>query len=238
MSAEAIVSPASSTVLPDVPAPSSAKWSSPTWPPPAGVKVSVEEYLERERASEVRHEYVNGLVIPKDGVYETEDGEIRAMSGESPAHNRVAGNIFTRFARTFEDRECEVFFENIRVCTSPTQYRYPDVIALCGNAQFDNDNPPALLNPGVIVEVLSPSTQTIDRGEKFFEYREISTLTDYVLVAQDRMWVLHYVRQSANQWTVTDITAPTDMLTLPSLQVALSLTDIYRRVTFAPLATP
>ena len=237
MSAKTVVSSVSSPIASGAPAPSGEFPPYPAsapWPPPPGVLVSVADYLERERASEIRCEYVNGRVTPKDGWLETEDGEIRAMAGGSPRHNRLAVSILARFDRAFEDRDCEVFIGDIKVRVVPAQYRYPDVIALCGEADFDNDNPPALLNPSVIVEVLSPSTQAADMGEKFFEYREISTLTDYVLVAQDRIWVLHYARQSANQWTVTDYTNSADNLVLSSLQVTLSLADIYRRVTFAP----
>ena len=191
-----------------------------------------------DAASECRLEYVNGYVVTKDGVYITDAGqvlteEIRAMSGETAPHNRIALNVSALLDRAFEDRECEVYIENIKARVSPNQYRYPDVVAVCGSAQFDNDNPPALLNPMVIVEVLSPSTQGIDRGEKWDEYRVLPTLTDYVLVAQDRIFVTHYARQSATQWIVTDYSAQTDTLTLTSVDVIMTLAEIYRKVTFA-----
>ncbi len=171
-----------------------------------------------ERTAGVRHEYV--------------DGEILAMAGESPAHNRVAGNIYRLLGNIFEERECEVFIENVRLRVTPTQYRYPDVVALCGEAQFDDTKPPSLLNPSVIFEVLSPSTEGFDRDEKFMEYRQIAGLTDYLLVAQDAALVIHYARQSPNQWTLTEYTALTDALSLPALEVALPLSDIYRKIRF------
>ncbi len=93
-------------------------------------------------------------------------------------------------------------------------------------------NPPCLLNPSVLVEVLSPSTQNVDKGEKFDEYKQIATVTDYVLVAQDRMFVTHYVRQSASHWTVTDYEQPTDVLTFATLDVSISLAEIYRKIVF------
>lgn len=111
-------------------------------------KVSVREYLSRERLSEKRHEYV--------------DGEIIAMSGETPAHNQIAGNLYRQLGNRFEERPCEVYFETVKARVMPTQYRYPDVMALCGEARFDAEHPPSLLNPSVIVEVLSPSTESFD----------------------------------------------------------------------------
>ena len=202
-------------------------------------KFTVEEYLAMDRASEARLEYMDGYVMVKDGPYITDAGqvyaeEIRAMSGESAPHNRIAGNVFARLTALFEDRECEVYFENIKVRVSPGQYRYPDVMALCGQAEFDNDKPPALLNPSLIVEVLSPSTKGVDRGEKWEEYRSLPTLTDYLVVTQDRAAVTHYARRNATQWIVTDYTALTDTLTLTSLDVTLTLAQIYRKIAFAP----
>lgn len=198
--------------------------------------MSVEEYLAFERASEMRYEYSNGCAFPRYGVEVLENGDIRAMSGESPAHNRIALNISTRFDTAFGERPCEVYMEGIRLRVSAAKYRYPDVAALCGSAQFDADTPPCLLNPSVLVEVMSPSTQSIDRGEKFDEYKQIPTLSDYVLVAQNTMRVTHYTRLNLLQWTVTDYTQPTDALTFTSLDVSLSLADIYRKIVLAPSA--
>ncbi len=205
-------------------------------------KFTVEEYLAMDRASEARLEYMDGYVMVKDGPYITDASqvyteEIRAMSGESAPHNRIALNIATRLDRLFEDRECEVYFENIKVRVSPGQYRYPDVMAMCGEAEFDNDKPPALLNPALLVEVLSPSTKSVDRGEKWNEYRSLPTLTDYLVVTQDRVAVTHYARRNATQWIVTDYTSLADTLTLSSLDVTLTLAQIYRKITFAPPAS-
>lgn len=192
--------------------------------PSSRPKVSVQEYLEMERKSEVRHEYVDGVIL--------------AMSGETPTHNRIAGNVYRKFGNDFEERPCEAYIEGVRVRVTPTQYRYPDVAALCGDAQFDDTNPPALLNPSVIVEVLSPSTEKFDREEKFLEYRQIAGLTDYVLIAQDEILAIHYARQSPHQWALTEYTALEDTLHFASLEVTLSLADIYRKITFEALAAP
>jgi Uma2 family endonuclease len=122
--------------------------------------------------------------------------------------------------------------EGIRVRVTPTQYRYPDVVVLCGEPRFDLETPPALLNPSVIVEVLSPSTEAFDRDEKFVEYRQIAGLSDYVLVAQDQLLVIHYKRESPNRWALTEYTDLSDALTLAPLDVTLSLKDVYRKVLF------
>ena len=180
---------------------------------------TVQEYFALERTSDARHEYV--------------DGEILAMAGETPTHNRIARNICVCLENAFGTRSCESFIENIRTRVSPSQYRYPDIAALCGEALFDEGKPPTLLNPAVIVEVLSPSTEVADRGEKFNEYRQLETLTDYILVAQDRIEVAHYARQSERQWTVTIYVELQDRLVLPSLEVTLTLADVYRKTALA-----
>ena|SRR5579862_5309685 len=186
--------------------------------PPPAPKFTVPEYLERERQSEVRHEYVNGVIL--------------AMAGETPRHNRIAGNVYLKLETEFGDRPCTAFFEGVRVRVSPTQYRYPDVTALCGDPQFDADNPPSLLNPTVIVEVLSASTEGTDRGEKFSEYRQLVGLTDYILVTQEEPLVIHYARQSPTRWEVVEYTTLSERLTIASLEVSLSLADIYRKIDF------
>ena len=187
-------------------------------PRPTAPKITVAEYLEQERRATVRHEYV--------------DGEVLEMPGETPTHNEIAGNIYRKLGNIFEERACKVYMEGIRVRVTPTQYRYPDVVAFCGAAQFDSDNPPALLNPFVIFEVLSPSTEGFDRDEKFVEYRQVASVTDYILVAQDEALVIHYTRTAPNRWTLTEYTTLTDVFTLASLEVTLTLTDVYRKIAF------
>jgi Uma2 family endonuclease len=204
------------SVLPAVALPTSSA-PSPTSALPT--RKTLEEYFALERRSDVRHEYSNGY--------------IRAMAGESPQHNRIAGNVYLRLEIAFGDRPCGAYFEGVRLRVTPTQYRYPDVMALCGDAQFDDENPPALLNPSAIIEVLSPSTAENDRTEKFVEYRQVEGLTDYVLVEQDRILVIHYARQSDTQWMLTEYTRLDDTFTLTSLEVSLTLADIYRKVVFS-----
>ena len=198
--------------------------SSETIPPPPAApapeanvasKATVQEYLALERSSDARHEYI--------------DGDILAMAGGTPMHNRIARNICVALENAFGTRQCESFIENMRTRVTKTQYRYPDIAALCGEAQFDQENPPSLLNPSVIVEVLSPSTEGLDRDEKFMEYRLVESVTDYVLFSQDRIEITHYSRQSARQWLVTIYGELSDVLSFPSLEVSLTVADVYRK---------
>lgn len=184
--------------------------------PVALPKMTVQEYFDFERTQEIRYEYV--------------EGELIAMPGTSFEYNEIAGNIYSYLRRAFEENDCRVFMEAIRLRVSPNKYRYPDVMALCDKPITDGEKPPALLNPSLAVEVLSDSTEATDKGEKFFEYQSVPSLTDYVLASQDTMEVIHYAKQSAIQWTVTIYTAPSDTLTFASLGVTLTLADIYRKV--------
>ena len=197
------------TPLPEAPAPRADDTA----------RASLQEYFALERASDVRHEYV--------------DGVITAMAGETPTHNIIAGNLYLRFRLAFETRPCESFIESVRTRVSATKYRYPDVVALCGESQFDQEKPPSLLNPSVIVEVLSPSIKGMVRGDRFIERHSLVTLTDYVLVAQDRVEVTHYARQSERQWLVTIYENPADVLSFTSLEVSLTVADIYRKTELA-----
>ncbi len=181
-------------------------------------KISVAEYFEMRRKSDVRLEYV--------------DGEIIAMAGGSLSHNRIAKNITVALETRFDTSRCEAFVENMGVRTASNQYRYPDVVALCGEPKMDTANPPNLLNPQVIFEVISPSTAEFDTGAKFDEYSQIPMLMDYVTISQQKMHLSHHARQSPTQWILTDYTRPDDEIVLAPLNIMLSLAEIYRRVEF------
>ena len=187
-------------------------------------RYTVAQYLEMERAAPSRHEYIDGRIV--------------AMAGETAPHNRIARNICVRLEIAFGDGPCESFIENVKVRVSSTCYRYPDVVALCSEAQFDNAKSPNLLNPAVTIEVLSSSTEASDRDEKFLEYRQLPSVTDYVLVAQDKIEVTHFARQSLNHWIVTIYADQEDALTFASLNTALALRDIYRKIVFAAPPAP
>src|ERR1044072_8315019 len=136
------------------------------------------EYLEIERKAEFRSEYIAG--------------RMHAMSGASPQHNQIAGNFYREVSSQFRSRNCRVFIIDVRLKVSPTgMYTYPDVTAVCGEARFEDQHVDTLLNPTVIIEVLSESTEAYDRGEKFAQYRRIESLREYVLVAQNKIRVEH-----------------------------------------------
>ena len=182
-----------------------------------------EEYIAFERkaipdADTVRSEYVNGEII--------------AMSGASRAHNLITINISTALHSRLRGSGCETYANEMRVSSGATSsYFYPDVVVVCEEPRFEDDVFDTLLNPILLVEVLSPSTEAFDRGEKFAHYRHLASLQEYVLVAQDQMLVEHYRRQE-KQWILTDFRKGEKMLSLPSIQCELPLQEIYERVTF------
>ena len=178
-----------------------------------------EEYLALERKATTKSEYL--------------DGRMYAMSGASRAHNLILGNIFGGFHAQLRERACEVYANDMRVKVSPTgAYTYPDVVAVCDEPLFEDTSFDSLLNPTVLVEVLSPSTEAYDRGEKFAHYRQIDSLREYVLVSQDCVRVEHYLRQG-EQWLLTEFSALDELLYLASIACELSLGEIYAKVQFS-----
>lgn len=178
--------------------------------------VTPQEYLALERRAEGKSEYVNGMVY--------------AMTGASREHNLIALNVASELRTQLRGRPCETYTSDMRVKVSATgMYTYPDVVALCGEPAFEDAQVDTLLNPAVIVEVLSESTERYDRGENFAHYRRIASLREYVLVAQDRARVEHYARRD-EQWLLTEIDGLEGELALPSLGCTLRLADVYERV--------
>ena len=182
-----------------------------------------EEYITLERKAipnveTVRSEYINGEIIN--------------MPGASFAHNLITNNISGELHTRLKGTGCAVFANDMRI-SIPTakSYFYPDVGVVCEDPRFEDDVFDTLLNPIVIVEVLSPSTEAYDRGEKFAHYRQLTSLQEYVLVAQDQIRVEHYRRQE-RQWIFTDFEKHDEILPLPSIECELPLQDIYERVTF------
>ena len=186
--------------------------------------VSPEEYLAQERALlEGRNEYVNG--------------QVHAMTGASLAHSTITGNVGAALRAAGRGRGCRAFVNDMRVHVPATRmYTYPDVVALCGTPQLMDDRQDTLLNPSVIVEVLSPSTEAYDRGDKFAHYQRIASLQEYVLVAQDRVAVSHFRRHDLG-WLLTTLDDPAAVLELPSYGARLSLAEIYDAVELPPIGT-
>ena len=176
-----------------------------------------EEYLALECAAEYKSQYVAG--------------EIFAMSGAQPEHVLITTNLLAALHQRFRGRSCRVFNSDLRVAIPGGDlYTYPDPSALCGEARFDGVNPPCLLNPQVIVEVLSPSTEAFDRGEKFARYRRLESLSDYVLVAVDRMRVEHHWLQPSGVWKSEEHDRPAHVLRLAGVDCEVPLAEIYEKV--------
>ncbi len=181
-----------------------------------------EQYLELERKAEHKSEYWNG--------------EIVAMAGASLSHNRITLNIGRKLGNQLDGSPCEPFVNDLRVRVSPTKYLYPDVAITCGDPVFEDAELDTLLTPQVVVEVLSSSTANDDRGIKFAFYRQIESLTDYVMVSQAEPLVEHYARQDNNHWLLAVLRGMDAVLHLPSIGCELPLSEVYARVVFPPAA--
>ena len=179
-----------------------------------------EQYLEMDRNADYRSEYVNG--------------EILAMAGASREHTLVVTNLVREISTQLRGRPCETYSNDIRVKISPSRYTYPDLIVACGTPEFLDEKFDVLLNPIIIVEVLSPTTESDDRSWKFAHYRRLTSLKDYVMLSQYRPVVEHYTRQADDQWVLTEIRGLDKVLRLPSIGCELPLSEIYERVEFAP----
>ncbi|MBA3323109.1 MAG: Uma2 family endonuclease [Pyrinomonadaceae bacterium] len=181
---------------------------------------TVAEYLAFERAAETKHEYAAGEII--------------AMSGASRAHNLITGNIARRLGNQLDNKPCETYSSDMRVRVTPKSYYYPNVVVVCSEPRFEDAEVDTLLNPTVAFEILSKSTEARDRGDKFFDYRALDSLSDYVLVAQDKMRVEQFVRQPNGEWALRAVSEREGKITLTSIGCELTLAEIYQRVVFPP----
>jgi Uma2 family endonuclease len=179
--------------------------------------VSDDEYLAQERASATKHELVNG--------------EVLAMAGGSPVHNLVMLNIGGTLRALLETKPCIVLPSDQRIHVPATGlYTYPDVAVICGRPERHPRDADTLLNPLVLFEVLSPTTEAYDRGAKFAHYRAISSLQEYVLVASLEKRVEHYRRLEGGRWVLTETTGEDGVVALPALGVDLPLRAIYEKL--------
>jgi Uma2 family endonuclease len=183
-------------------------------------RYTLEEYLELDRTSEERFEFWGG--------------EIFCMSGGGQAHDRIIVNFIVALSARLDVSNCRVFSSDMRIkVPSAPPYRYADVSALCGEARFEEiGGVDALVNPQLIVEVLSASTEAYDRGDKFTHYKSIPTFGEYLLVAQHRPHVTHLYRQSDGTWIYAEANDLESTLRLDSLDCDLPLSEIYRGVSF------
>ena len=177
-----------------------------------------EDYLSFERESEARHEFL--------------DGEIFQMAGESLSHSRVCINLGGEVRAKLKGKSCEALSPNMKVRTSTASlFSYPDLTIVCGEPLFHDRKKDVLTNPQVIFEVHSPSTAEYDRTTKFQRYRmDNETLTDYILVSQDKPFVEHFFRQTDGKWLYQSYGALEDFLKIETIDCELSLREIYDRV--------
>ena len=174
--------------------------------------LSVAEYLACERESPVRHEYVQG--------------EVYAMASASDRHNRIAGNIYARLLTHLGEGPGEPFISDMKIKVAPEVFYYPDVVMTCDPAGVDAY---FRAEPRLIVEVISPSTERIDRHEKMMAYKAMASLQEYVLVMQDEMRVEIY-RRKGSEWEVSAFTGAEEQLPFASVELSLSMSEIYRNV--------
>jgi Uma2 family endonuclease len=187
---------------------------------------SAEEYLEFERQAEERHEYLDGFIY--------------AMAGESPLHADISANLVILIGEQLRDSPCRVRTKDTKVRSGPTQRRmmkglfsYPDVVVICGEPQYHDEHRDVVINPTVIIEVLSESTEARDRGVKFHRYQTWSpTLTDYVLVSQEAPLIEHFERQADGSWTLRIYQGIEESFTIKSINCTLKLSDVYARIVF------
>ena len=177
------------------------------------------EYIDVERKAVTKSEYLSGQII--------------AMSGASNAHNIITMNTAYQLYDQLLDRDCLVYASDMRVrVQDPVSYFYPDIAVVCGEPRFEDDVFDTLLNPTVVIEVLSPSTAAYDRREKFTRYQQIASLKEYILISQNRIHLEHHLRQE-NQWSATEFQKLEDIVSVTSIECELLLGHVYRRVTFS-----
>lgn len=175
------------------------------------------EYLIFERASEFKHEFANG--------------EVLAMTGASRAHNLISVNALAALKAQLRGQGCEIYPADMRVKVAATGlYTYPDISVVCGGAEFNDDRLDTLLNPTVIIEILSPTTERYDRGRKFQHYRELDSLQMYVLIAQDMARIECYARVEGGQWVLSDYKGLDADARLEPIGATLRLMDVYEQV--------
>jgi Uma2 family endonuclease len=181
-------------------------------------RLTVNDYLNLERESAVKHQFY--------------DGEIYAMAGAAPQHVDLNQNLQLSLGGQLKGRPCKVHGPDMRVKTATGLYTYPDVSIVCGKREFNNDKPPTLLNPTVIIEVLSPSTEVFDRGDKFHHYRSIASLQAYVLISSNSQRIEYFARTQDNLWKIDVINTVDGTIEIEAIGCTLTIADVYADVDF------
>ena len=183
------------------------------------LRFTATEYLRMERASETKHEF--------------SFGEIYAVSRASAPHVSIVTNLVGELSNRLRRFPAHVYGTNLRLCVDATKrYTYPDVMVVCDKPQFFDAQLDTLLNPDLIVEVLSESTEGYDRGDKFTHYKSIPSCREYLLVAQHRSHITQYVKQDEGSWRYSEVNEMAARLHLPSVDCLLELHEVYQDITF------
>lgn len=180
-------------------------------------RLTQQQYLACERAASHKSEYFRGTAF--------------ARSGASPTHVLIVSNVVASLHGQLRHGPCSVYSTDLRVKVSASGlYTYPDVVVICGETEFDDEHRDTVVNPSLLVEVLSESTRDYDRGAKFEQYRKIRSFKEYVLIAQDECHVEHYVRQADDRWLLAETNQMEDTLVLGSINARLTLLEVYEKV--------
>lgn len=175
---------------------------------------SAEEYLEIERSSEEKHELHNGRII--------------TMAGASLKHNRIVGNLIVNIGSHLKGKSCNVFPSDLRTkAHTPDSFTYPDITIVCGEPELMDDHFDTLLNPSIIIEVLSPSTEKYDRGLKFFYYMQMPSLREYIMINSTEIYIHISRRQNDESWKFEEVSNPCASLFVNTIGYSISLNDIY-----------
>ena len=188
-------------------------------PAPKYNYISPEHYLEMERASDTKHEYYKG--------------EVFAMSGASLPHNDIFHNVYGALTFFLKGKGCKPYGSDLRIhIPKDSLYTYPDISIICGKPQTTDIFRDNIINPSVIIEILSKSTKDYDRGTKFTLYRSIKTLKEYILIDSTSVSVEIFTRQEDNSWILTEFKQQSDRFTITTISLTLYLKDIYEDVSF------
>lgn len=179
---------------------------------------TVEEYLAIEREALDKHEYING--------------EIVAMAGASREHNLIGGNAFGEIRNQLKGKNCEIYQNDMRVRMKGNRYGYPDVVVVCGEPQFADDEFDILLNPTIVVEVLSDSTRFRDKTEKLEVYQKLESIKECLLIEQAFMRIEHYLKQTPKQWLLRIYESAEETVNLESIGCQMKVSDVYLQVKF------
>ena len=183
-------------------------------------QISPEEYLIGERESDIRHEYFAG--------------EIFAMAGASREHNQISTNIVRLLGNQLLEKPCSVFAGDMKVkIQKKKKYSYPDIVVVCEKEEYEDEHNDVLLNPVVLIEILSDSTEAYDRGDKFSHYQDIPSFTEYILVSQYTLKMERFARQPDKSWVYTIYQGEEDILSVETIDCDLPLAEVYRKVRFA-----